>query len=395
MSHRSLIAVSAVAFTFRLFAAEPIEFTRDIEPLLRKRCHGCHGQATQMSGLRLDDKASALKGGASGIVIVPGQSGQSRLIRLVAGLEDKKVMPPGGPRLSPQEIGLLRAWVDQGANWPDAPQASTVASAGKSRPAHWSFQPVARPQPPRTRNETWSRNPIDHFVLAKLERDGIEPAPEADRRTLIRRVFFDLIGLPPSPAEVDAFLRDNRPDAYERLVDQLLESPHYGERWARHWLDLARYADSDGYEKDYVRPNAWRWRHWVIDSFNRDKPFDQFTIEQIAGDLLPGATVEQKIATGFHRNTLTNREGGVNVEQFRVEQVVDRASTVGTYGWAHTWAARSVTITNTTLSGRRTFISFSRSSITPTKRISMRPCQARWGRICKPPPPIAARERSC
>ena len=154
-------------------------------------------------------------------------------------------------------------------------------------------------------------------MLARLEREGIEPAPEADRRTLIRRVSFDLIGLPPSPAEVDAFLRDNRPDAYERLVDQLLESPHYGERWARHWLDLARYADSDGYEKDYVRPNAWRWRHWVIDSFNRDKPFDQFTIEQIAGDLLPGATVEQKIGTGFHRNTLTNREGGVNVEQFR------------------------------------------------------------------------------
>ena len=147
---------------------------------------------------------------------------------------------------------------------------------------------------------------------------------------MIRRVSFDLTGLPPDPADVAAFLRDNRADAYERVVDRLLASPHYGERWARHWLDLARYADSDGYEKDYVRPYAWRWRHWVIDAFNQDKPFDQFTVEQIAGDLLPAASVEQKIATGFHRNTLTNREGGVNIEQFRVEQVIDRAATTAT-----------------------------------------------------------------
>lgn len=330
MSVHSVIATVALTLTFRLFAAEPVDFSRDVEPLLRKRCHACHGGVTQMSGLRLDDKVSALKGGNSGAVIVPGKSAESRLVRLVAGLEEKKVMPPGGPRLSPQEVDLLRAWVDQGAKWPDSPQTIAGAAAGKSRPTHWSFQPVARPQPPRTRNETWARNPIDQFVLARLEREGIEPSAEADRRTLIRRVSFDLTGLPPNPSQVDAFLRDNRPDAYEHLVDQLLESPHYGERWARHWLDLARYADSDGYEKDYVRPNAWRWRHWVIEAFNRDKPFDQFTMEQIAGDLLPGATVEQKTATGFHRNTLTNREGGVNIEQFRVEQVVDRASTVST-----------------------------------------------------------------
>ncbi|HUQ94257.1 MAG TPA: PSD1 and planctomycete cytochrome C domain-containing protein [Bryobacteraceae bacterium] len=320
----------AAVWILPLFAAEPMDFSRDIEPLLRKRCHACHGSVTQMSGLRLDLKEAALKGGDSGAVILPGKSAESRLIRLVAGLEDKKVMPPAGPRLTPAEVGLLRAWVDQGAKWPDAPQTAAGAAGGKARPSHWAFQPVSRPQPPSVRSAAWARNPIDRFVLARLEREGIEPSAEADRRTLIRRVSFDLTGLPPTPAEVDAFLRDNRPDAYERLVDRLLESQHYGERWARHWLDLARYADSDGYEKDYYRPNAWRWRHWVIESFNQDKPFDQFTIEQIAGDLLPGAGLEQRIATGFHRNTLTNREGGVNIEQFRVEQVVDRAATVGT-----------------------------------------------------------------
>ncbi|MEX2260935.1 MAG: PSD1 and planctomycete cytochrome C domain-containing protein [Bryobacteraceae bacterium] len=308
-------------------AAEPVDFARDIAPLFEKRCHACHGPRTQMNGLRLDDRAAALKGGNGGPVLVPGKSAESRLLRLVAGLEDKKIMPPAGPRLTQREVGLLRAWIDQGANWPDLPG---TASAPTSRPTHWSFQPIARPKPPPTRNETWARNPIDRFVLARLERENIEPSPEADRRTLIRRVTFDLTGLPPAPADVAAFLLDNRPEAYERVVDRLLESPHYGERWARHWLDLARYADSDGYEKDYVRPHAWRWRHWVIESFNQDKPFNQFTIEQIAGDLLPNATVEQRIATGFHRNTLTNREGGVNIEQFRVEQVIDRAATAGT-----------------------------------------------------------------
>ena len=307
-------------------AAEPVDFARDVAPLFEKRCHACHGARTQMSGLRLDERAAALKGSNVGPVLIPGKSAESKLIRMIEGLEDKKIMPPSGPRLTKQEIGVLRAWIDQGAKWPDVPNAAARAS----RPSHWSFQPIARPQVPRTGNDSWARNPIDRFVLARLERENIEPAPEADRRTLIRRVTFDLTGLPPDPADVAAFLLDNRPDAYERVVDRLLASPHYGERWARHWLDLARYADSDGYEKDYIRPHAWRWRHWVIDAFNRDKPFDQFTVEQIAGDLLPNAGVEQKIATGFHRNTLTNREGGVNIEQFRVEQVIDRAATTGT-----------------------------------------------------------------
>src|SRR5207247_1847459 len=168
---------------------------------------------------------------------------------------------------------------------------------------------------------------VDNWISAALRAKGLQPSPEAERRTLIRRLTFDLIGLPPSPEEVDGFERDSRPDAYERLVDRLLASPHYGERWGRHWLDMARYADSDGFEKDTGRPFAWRYRNWVIDALNRNLPFDQFTIEQLAGDLLPGATTEQKIATGFHRNTLTNREGGVDREQFRVEQVVDRVNT--------------------------------------------------------------------
>jgi hypothetical protein len=192
---------------------------------------------------------------------------------------------------------------------------------------HWAFQPIRRPTLPMVKNAAWVRNDIDRFVLARLEKEGIAPSPEADRVTLLRRLSFDLLGLPPTPTEVDALLSDKSPDWYERLVDRLLASPHYGERWGRHWLDLARYADSDGYEKDTGRPFAWRWRDWVIDALNRDLPYDRFTIEQLAGDLLPNATVTQKIATGFHRNTLTNKEGGVDQEQFRVEAVVDRVNT--------------------------------------------------------------------
>lgn len=309
-----------------LAAAEKIDFVRQIEPLLKQRCQACHGSQQQMSGLRLDNREDALKGGNSGPVIKPGNSSGSRLIRLVSGLEEKIVMPPAGKRLTAEEIALLRAWIDQGADWP----AVRAVSAVQAKPSHWAFQPIRRVDPPVTRNDAWVRNPIDQFVLARLEQEGVDPSPEAGKRTLIRRVSLDLTGLPPSPEEVNAFLADNRPDAYERAVDRLLASPHFGEKWARHWLDLARYADSDGYEKDYERPNAWRYRHWVIQAINNDMPFDQFTLEQIAGDLLPNATTEQKVATGFHRNTLTNREGGVKLEQFRVEQVADRAATVGT-----------------------------------------------------------------
>ena len=205
---------------------------------------------------------------------------------------------------------------------------SAFVALGANRP--WSFAPVERPPLPAVRNADWSRTPIDRFVLARLEKEGIAPSPVAGKRILLRRLSLDLIGLPPTPAEMDAFLADSSPDAYQRQVDRLLASPHYGEKWARHWLDLARYADSDGYEKDWTRPWAWRYRDWVINALNSNMPFDEFSIEQIAGDLLPRPSTEQKVATGFHRMTLTNREGGVDNEQFRFENVIDRASTTGT-----------------------------------------------------------------
>ena len=313
-----------------------VDFTRDVEPIF-SRCYACHGPQQQLSGLRLDRREDALRGGYSGPVIQPGGSAQSKLIHMVAGLIEGIVMPLGGEKLTPREVGILRAWIDQGADWPAARSTPAVperivaeidSSAPKS--SHWSFQPIRRPRVPAVRNRAWVRNPIDAFVLAKLEAEGIAPSLEADKITLIRRLSLNLIGLPPTPEEVREFLIDNRVDSYERVVDRLLASPHYGEKWAIHWLDLARYADSDGYEKDWVRPHAWRYRHWVINALNQDMPFDQFTIEQIAGDLLPNATTEQKVATGFHRNTLTNREGGVDIEEFRFEQVVDRTNTVGT-----------------------------------------------------------------
>jgi hypothetical protein len=296
--------------------AAVVDFNRDVAPILRSRCIGCHGPAIQQGGLRLDSREAAWK------VITPGNSAGSRLMVMVSGQDAKRSMPPAGPRLTVMEVARLRSWIDQGAQWPDGVSLSPAN-------LHWALQPIRRVALPAVRNSKWVRNDIDRLVLAKLEPENIAPSPEAPRHTLIRRASLDLTGLPPTPAEVDQFLKDTRPDAYERLVDRLLESRHFGEKWALHWLDQARYADSDGYEKDSRRPYAWRWRDWVIDAFNRDMPFDRFTIEQIAGDLLPGSTMEQRIATGFHRNTPTNREGGVNIEMFRYEQVVDRASTVG------------------------------------------------------------------
>ena len=307
-----------------------VSFQRDVQPLLESRCYLCHGPNQQMNGLRLDHREDALRGSDSGAVIVPGNSAQSRLIHMVAGVEKDRFMPPVGERLSAKEIGKLRAWIDQGAEWTGSETAAADDPSTTLKSGHWAFQPLRRPALPAVRNPGSIRNPIDTFVLARLEAEGIEPSPQADRATLLRRVSLDLTGLPPSPKEMAEFLADDRADAYERLVDRLLESDHYGEKWARHWLDQARYADSDGYEKDNPRPHAWRYRHWVINALNRDMPFDQFTIEQLAGDLLPNATVEQKVATGFHRNTLKNIEGGVNVEQYRFEEVVDRTATTGT-----------------------------------------------------------------
>lgn len=320
------LAVLAMTFGSIAAADDPIEqreFKRDIQPLLAKHCVTCHGANKRESGLRLDTRADAMRGGDSGLAIVPGKSGESALVYRLTSTDPDERMPPDSA-LSAEQIDLLTAWIDQGADWPDA--AATFPASG----AHWSFQPIVRPELPSVLSDDWARNSVDHFVLARLESLGIEPSPEADRRTLIRRLSLDLTGLPPVPAEVFDFVNDARADAYERLVERLLASPHFGECWGMHWLDLARYADSDGYEMDHHRPNAWRWRDWVIDAINRDMPFDEFTVEQLAGDLLPRATLQQQLATGFHRNSLTNRENGIDKEEFRLKAVIDRVNTTGT-----------------------------------------------------------------
>ena len=233
-------------------------------------------------------------------------------------------MPPTG-KLKPEEIAVFQRWVEAGLPWPED-RATRVAQQTPS--THWSFQPIKQSAEPLLKDKTWSRNSIDKFILARLEKEGLKPSPEADKATLIRRLSLDLLGLPPATKEVDEFLSDTRPGAYERLVDRVLASPHYGERWGRHWLDMARYADTNGFGFDRARV-MWRYRDWVIRALNQDMPFDQFVIEQLAGDLLPNATLDQKIATGFHRNTMINEEGGVDQEQYRIEAVFDRVKTTG------------------------------------------------------------------
>ena len=262
-----------------------------------------------------------LAGGDNGPAIVPGKSAESRLFRFVAGLDDENVMPPDGDDLPASQVAVLKAWIDQGAKWPDSETAT-------NRPAHWAFQKPVRPALPAVKNPANVRNPIDAFVLARLDKEGLSPSPEADKATLIRRVSLDLTGLPPTVEEVDAFLADRDPGEYERLVDRLLASPAFGERWARFWLDLARFADTNGYEKDRER-SVWPYRDWVIQALNADMPFDRFTIDQIAGDLRPDADVAAHIATGFHRNTMVNEEGGIDVEEFRFASMVDRVNTTG------------------------------------------------------------------
>jgi hypothetical protein len=303
-------------------ADREVDFDRDIRPLLA-RCTSCHGIENQESGLNLQDKAKALSGGDSGKVIIPGKSAKSRLVIAISGVDPDFAMPPEreGKRLTAEQVGLVRAWIDQGAKWPDP----SGAKDGK----HWAYQKPIRHEPPAVKNTSWPKNAIDHFVLARLEHENLHPSAEVDRARLIRRVSLDLIGLPPTVEEVDAFLADTGPDAYEKVVDRLLASPHYGERWARPWLDLARYADTHGYEKD-PRRSIWPYRDWVIHALNADMPYDQFTIEQLAGDLLPNPTLEQRIATGFHRNTMINTEGGVDQEEYRVVAVVDRVNTTAT-----------------------------------------------------------------
>jgi len=296
-------------------AAAP-DYTRDIQPVLKQHCYACHGPQVQMKNLRLDNPQAAMR------AIQPGDSQHSRLIDMVTG-KSGKFMPPSGPHLAGPEVAALRAWIDAGAKW-----------AGASQVGLWSLQPIQRPaaREPSSLIKLTSGAPgnIDGFILARLKTEGIKPSPPADRATLIRRVTLDLTGLPPTPKDVRDFLGDRSPEAYARVVDRLLASPHYGEKWARYWLDLAHYADSDGYEKDLERPWAWRYRQWVIDALNRDMPYDEFSIEQIAGDELPDSTVEQNVATGFFRQTLTNREAGVDQRETHFERLVDRTDTFGT-----------------------------------------------------------------
>ncbi|MBX9579305.1 MAG: PSD1 and planctomycete cytochrome C domain-containing protein [Gemmataceae bacterium] len=303
------VPLLAVALVAPPAAAGPVDYARDIRPILANACFKCHGPAVQKAKLRLDTRAGATKAG----VVVPGKPDDSPLITRICAADDDGRMPPpeAADRLNAGQVAQLRAWIARGAEYPP----------------HWAFIPVRRPVVPEIRNpKSEIRNDIDRFILARLEREGLSPSPPADRSTLLRRVTLDLTGLLPTPPEVADFLADRSPDAYEKAVDRLLASPHYGERQARHWLDLARYADSNGYTIDGPR-SIWPYRDWVIQALNADLPFDRFTVEQLAGDLLPDATRDQRVATGFHRNTSFNEEGGTDPEQFRVERTVDRANT--------------------------------------------------------------------
>ncbi|MBS1810698.1 MAG: DUF1549 domain-containing protein [Acidobacteria bacterium] len=295
-----------------------IDFTREIRPILSDKCFACHGPdaTAKKIKLRLDSEGAALADlGRGRHAIVPGQPEKSELIKRITHSDDALRMPPtdSGRSLTRQEIELLSEWIRQGAKWQ----------------SHWAFVAPIRPALPKVKNTAWPKNAIDYFVLERLEREGLQPAPEADRTTLLRRVSFDLTGLPPTPKEVDDFLNDQSPNAYEKVVDRLLASPRYGERMAFKWLDAARYADTNGYQIDGNR-SAWRWRDWVIEAFNANKPFDEFTIEQLAGDLLPKATFDQRVATAFNRNHRINAEGGIVPEEYRHEYVMDRVDTTST-----------------------------------------------------------------
>jgi Protein of unknown function (DUF1553)/Protein of unknown function (DUF1549)/Planctomycete cytochrome C len=319
---RGLAGAPRLDTTSLEFAA--VDYLSQVKPVLTRHCVSCHGLIKPRGGLRLDTAAAALKGGKGGPAVIPGNSELSPLVAAVRGEGTTERMPLNRPPLSASEISLLQNWIDQGAK---AIAAERPGSA--PNPSHWAFFPPVSPAVPDVLNRRWARNAIDRFIQVRLERVGVPPSAEADRATLVRRVSLDLVGLPPSPHEVDAFLADRSEDAYDRAVDRLMASPHFGERWARPWLDQARYADSNGFNIDAPR-SIWKYRDWVIDAFNDDTPFDQFTIDQIAGDLRPEAAFAPRIATGFHRNTQINQEGGIDVEQFRVESVIDRVNTTGT-----------------------------------------------------------------
>ena len=298
-------------------ASNKVDFNRQIRPILSDNCFACHGPDEQQRqvGFRLDTRQGAFADRGGYRVIVPGNSAGSKLYQKIAHEDEIFRMPPpvAERKLNAEQIDLIRRWIDEGAKWEE----------------HWAFVAPKRAALPEVKRTGWSRNPIDRFILARLEREGLNPSPEAEKATLLRRVTLDLTGLPPTPAEIDSFLADDSADAYEKAVDRLLASPHYGERMAMQWLDLARYADTHGYHIDSLR-DMWKWRDWVIDAFNRNMPFDQFTVEQLAGDLLPNATLEQRIATGFNRNHMINFEGGAIPEEYRNEYLIDRLETTST-----------------------------------------------------------------
>ncbi len=297
---------------------EKVDFNRDVRPLLSDNCYACHGpdEKQRKAGLRLDLKDGAFAELESGSrALVPGKPDESELVFRVEEKDPSVHMPPAesGKSLTPEQVAVLRRWVEEGAEYEQ----------------HWAFVPPTRPDLPTVSDPSWARNEIDDFVLARLDKAGLRPNPEADKPTLIRRATLDLTGLPPTPAEVDAFLADDSPDAYENLIDRLLRSPRYGEHMARYWLDAARYGDTHGLHLDNYR-EMWPWREWVIRAFNDDKPFDQFVIEQLAGDLLPNPTVDQLIATGYNRNHVSTSEGGSIVEEVYVRNVDDQVDTNGT-----------------------------------------------------------------
>jgi hypothetical protein len=341
MANSNLVLFVAAAWGMTALSAQTrtVSFDKEVRPVLESRCVKCHGSAMQLGKLDLRSRTLALKGGEKGPGLAPGNAAQSILYKRIAGLE-KPAMPMDG-KLSAAEIETIRMWIDQGAAWEG--EIGSKPAAGGADPLKaieesplpprarefWSFQPPVRKAPPTVSDPRWANHPIDRFIRADLEKRGLTPAPAADKRTLVRRAYLDLTGLPPTPAEVKEFLEDTRKDAWEQLIDRLLASPHYGERWGRHWLDVARYADSNGYEHDFDRPNAWRYRDYVVRSFNRDTPFDRFLLEQLAGDEVSDSSYDTLIATGFLRNYAKVGFREKDNPQFRYDYLDDMIATIG------------------------------------------------------------------
>lgn len=315
---RSALLCSALLFPALTEVRAAVDFVKEVKPIFEQHCYKCHGSHKQEAAFRLDHRESALKGGDFGAAIVQGKADDSRLIAAVKGVNPKMRMPRKGDPLSAGEVAILEKWIAEGAVWP-----ASASVKLEQKTDHWAFKPVQRPPVPVNAKGS---SAIDAFIQQRLAKEGMSPAPAAAKETLVRRLHLDLVGLPPTPAEIAAVVSGN--ETLEQRAENLLASPHYGERWGRHWLDVARYADSNGYEKDPMR-FIWFYRDWVINAVNRDLPYDQFIIQQIAGDLLPNASQDQIVATGFLRNSMVNEEGGVDPEQFRMEAMFDRMDTIG------------------------------------------------------------------